>query len=93
MADQGQAESTGTKIRKSRDGEPLDPTTATQNPLKKKLDALGGSQDQDSLADQSAKQPVVRGDGTVLPERTEDQPRNPMKRMMDTSQENTQKEL
>ena len=43
MADQGQAESTGTKIRKSRDGEPLDPTTATQNPLKKKLDALGGS--------------------------------------------------
>lgn len=91
MADQGQHESTGTGITQTRDGASLDPTTATQNPLKKKMmDPSEDANQQGASGEQPAKQPVVRGDGTVLPERTEEQPRNPMKRMMDTG---GQKEL
>ena len=37
-----------------------------------------------------AKEPVIRGDGTVLPERTDAQPRNPMKRTMDTTNDDQQ---
>jgi hypothetical protein len=40
------------------------------------------------------KEPVVRGDGTVLPERAEeDQPINRMKRMLDTGVQGPKEEL
>ena len=86
----GQSQRDDGKVVRRADGTILEQSEAPRNPKKRVMD-ISQELAEDSSKDKES-QPVIRGDGTVLPKRSEEQPPNPMKRTMDTSKEDN-KEL
>lgn len=92
MADQGQRGGTSNTTKRG-DGTTLERSDVHRNPMKRMIDTAQQLESEAPEQQEPKKKPVMRGDGTVLPERSEKQPRNPMKRMMDTEPEGREKEL
>lgn len=85
MADQPGSSSQDTSDKRDVGSVPSN-GKAHGNPLKRVIEPSEDPQ-KESTGTTEQDEPVIRGDGTVLPKRSEAQPRNPMKRMMDTSRE------
>lgn len=91
-SNQFQSDLPHTQVKKSPDIVPQT-TEGRRESMKKMLESVVEARSHQSPVQAGAKEPVTRGDGTVLPERTEDQPINRMKRTLDTNAEKREAEL
>ena len=92
MADSSNPQSQNEPARRG-DGTILEESDAPRNPMKRALDTVVEAQKQDRTTQTEKKEPVIRGDGTVLPERSDTEPKNRYKRVLDTKEEAKRGEL